>query len=150
MKTLSVEVRKPNTRTIYLVSCVSKKRTSATAAQDLYTSDWFNKARKYVEGTGCPWWILSAKLGLVAPSEVIAPYDETLNKASAQARRDWARSVLVHLRPLLERGDTAVFFAGQKYREHLVGPLEEMGVKVAVPMEGLKIGEQLSWLAKHI
>ena len=36
---------------------------------------WFYKARTYVERTGRPWFVLSAKYGLVHPDEVIAPYD---------------------------------------------------------------------------
>ena len=50
------------------------------AAMDLYTSNWFRKARACVEETGCPWRILSAEYGLVHPEEEIGPYEKTLNK----------------------------------------------------------------------
>ena len=67
-------------RTIYLVSCVSRKRATPHRAKDLYISDWFLKARAYVEDTHSPWFILSAEYGLVPPDKVLAPYERTLNK----------------------------------------------------------------------
>jgi hypothetical protein len=36
-------------QSIYLVSCVGKKRGSAVAAKDLYVYEWFLRARAYVE-----------------------------------------------------------------------------------------------------
>jgi hypothetical protein len=42
--------------TVYLVSCVSQKRTSRSLARDLYTSQWFQKARAYVEARRAPWF----------------------------------------------------------------------------------------------
>ncbi len=54
-------------RTVYLVSCVGKKRTSPAPAKDLYVSEWFLRVRRCVEATSCRWFILSAKYGLVPP-----------------------------------------------------------------------------------
>jgi hypothetical protein len=42
----------------------------------------------------------------------------------------------------------AVFLAGERYREFLAEHLKGHGVVVSVPMEGLRIGEQLSWLRR--
>lgn len=50
--------------TVFLVSCVKRKRTSAAPARDLYISDWFVKARRYVERRRARWFILSAEYGL--------------------------------------------------------------------------------------
>ena len=36
----------------------------AGAARDLYISNWFVKARDYVESTRCSWFIFSAKYGM--------------------------------------------------------------------------------------
>ena len=56
----------PDLRTVYLISCVSKKRSTPAQARDLsYISDWFLKARDYVESTRSPWFIFSAEHGLV-------------------------------------------------------------------------------------
>jgi hypothetical protein len=135
---------------VYLVSCVSKKRSNPCRARDLYMSDWFAKARRYVEASGCPWFILSAKYGLVAPDQVIAPYELTLNTMGVPELRAWAERVsnqLVYAVPELSH---VVFLAGQRYREFLARHLTEGGIAVSAPMAGLRIGEQLSWLAHHL
>ena len=76
-----------SSRAIYLVSCVGQKLKTPAPARDLYTSVWFRKARSYVESTGLPWSVLSAKHGVVHPDEVIAPYDLTLNSMKVADRR---------------------------------------------------------------
>jgi hypothetical protein len=36
--------REPRNNTLFLVSCVSKKRSTPAPARDLYSSEWFVKA----------------------------------------------------------------------------------------------------------
>ena len=136
-------------RTIALVACVSKKNESPMSARDLYISDWFLKASAYADRISDQWFILSAKYGLLDPDDVIDPYDETLNKMPVKARRDWAVRVQDELIPQLNYGDQLVILAGMKYREFLVDPLGASGYQVEIPMEGLRIGEQLSWLSNN-
>ena len=135
---------------IHLLSCVSKKQRVAAPARDLYTSAWFRKARSFAESTEYPWFVLSAKHGLVHPDEVIAPYDLTLNSMPAPARRQWASRTLAQLEPHLQGVESVVFLAGQRYREFLEAPLRDRGLVVSVPMEGLRIGEQLRWLTRRL
>jgi hypothetical protein len=136
-------------RTVYLVSCVSKKRESPTPARDLYASELFRRARAYVEATGCPWFILSAKYGLVAPDEVIAPYDETLNSMGVTERQGWAETVQKQMDARLPDAERIVILAGQRYREFLMPYLRRRAAAVEVPMEHLRIGEQISWLERN-
>ena len=100
------------THTFFLVSCVSKKHSRPLPARSLYCSDWFNKARQYVERQRYPSFILSAKYGLVRPDEIISPYDVTLNNMNNAERFAWAEGVSVQLRRLCHSGDTVVFLAG--------------------------------------
>ena len=134
---------------IYLVSCVSQKRSAPAPAKDLYTSLWFQKARAYVERHSGPWFIVSAKHCLVHPEEVVAPYNVTLNAMLVAERRRWADKVLSQLEPHLRDVQSVTFLAGQRYREFLEAPLRRRGFAVAVPMQGLRIGEQVSWLGRH-
>jgi hypothetical protein len=136
--------------TIYLVSCVSAKLHGTAPAKDLYVSDWFRKARKYVETQTNPWYILSAKYGLVSPEQQLSPYDETLNKMPVSMRRQWAQRVLGKLTDILADGDTVVFLAGKRYREFLIEPLKLRGVNIVIPMDGLGIGQQKAWLKKKL
>ena len=137
-------------RTIFLVSCVSSKRSAPAAARDLYCSDWFLKARAYVEAKNADWFILSAKYGLVPPPEVIQPYDLTLNDMTAEERRAWAQRVAYELRPKLRRGDFVIVLAGQRYREYLIPLLKEWGCDVQIPLRGMGIGKQKAWLKNKV
>ena len=131
---------------LFLISCVKTKGAMPASAMDLYTSNWFRKARACVETTGCPWRILSAQYGLVHPEEEIGPYEKTLNTMRVEARRAWADRVLAALAPCLDGVDTVVFLAGQRYRQFLEPELRERGLVVRVPMSGLRQGQQLAWL----
>lgn len=131
--------------TLHLVSCVGLKSPSAAPAQDLYRSPWFRKARAYVERQGGPWYILSAEYGLLDPLVVTPPYEKTLNTMPRSDRRAWAQKVLGQL-DALPTFDMAVFLAGARYREDLLPALQLKGIACRVPMAGLGIGEQLSWL----
>src|SRR5690606_27502820 len=113
---------------------------------DLYVSDWFSKARRYVESKGAPWFVLSARYGLVAPEDVIEPYELTLNTMGVADRRRWADRVLAQLPEKVPDPKRIVMLAGMRYRELLEPRLRAMGIDVQVPMKGLRIGEQLSWM----
>ena len=132
--------------TVYWVSCVKTKRSSRAPAQDLYISDWFTKARSFVESTGSPWFILSAKYNLVSPDQVISPYELTLNKMPVADRRRWAEEILGCVAKQIPIPIRIVMLAGVRYREFVKPGLEVMGIEVDVPMKGLAFGEQLSWL----
>lgn len=135
--------------TVYFVSCVSKKRPTRAPAKDLYASPWFQKARLYVEATGCQWFILSAEYGLVSPDEDILPYEKTLNEMSVTDRREWTANVIAQMARMIPGAKHVTILAGQRYREFLTERLKAQGITFEVPMEGLRIGEQLSWLSEH-
>ena len=132
---------------IYLVSCVSKKRTTPARAKELYISHWFQKARRYVEATHSQWFILSAEHGLVAPDQIIAPYERTLYNMSASERRAWAARVKTQMGRSLPDADRIVILAGLRYREGLMDYFRQRAKIVEIPMEGLSIGRQLHYLA---
>jgi len=134
----------------YLVSCVGQKLESAAKAKDLYVSDWFTKARRYVERACSPWFILSAEYGLVDPESTISPYEKTLNTMGIAARREWAKRVVAQMKLELPSCYEIVVFAGARYREFLMDYLKGRARRVRVPLEGLRIGEQLSWLTTHL
>ena len=132
---------------VLLLGCVSEKGPDAVAAQDLYVSTLFRLRRAYVEVVGVPWFILSAKHGLVGPDEVLEPYDVRLSNLSAADRRAWGDRVFVQLRaavaPLL--GRVFEFHAGSHYVEAVRPHLEKVGAVVVWPLKGLGLGQQLHW-----
>lgn len=141
----------PLTSTVFLVSCVSAKCSSAAPARDLYLSAWFRKARAWVESHGGRWFILSAAHGLVPPDQIIQPYEKTLKAMPVGERRAWASRVLASLATRLTwaPAEVVVVLAGERYREFLLEPLKALVPRVEVPLAGLGIGEQLAWLNVH-
>ncbi|MCR5943935.1 hypothetical protein FG152_24490 [Ochrobactrum sp. XJ1] len=132
---------------LHLVACVKAKANRPMPAADLYQSAWFKKARAYVEARNAPWFVLSALHGLVDPTEVIAPYDVTLIGMSSHERVAWGQRVIAQFqeRQLPGNGEI-VILAGEKYRQPLA---KWLGERAIVPMRGLGIGEQLSWLKRN-
>ena len=137
------------TSALCLVSCAAQKLSHAAPAKDLYRSNWFRKARRFVEARGWPWLILSAKHGLLEQEQVVAPYNKTLNTMRVAERRDWAEGCLDALGPHLAGVESVVFLAGKTYRECLAPALRARGIEARVPMAGLRQGEQLAWLRDH-
>lgn len=131
---------------VFIISCVAKKKAGRHKAADLYTSAWFTKARRLVEATDAPWFILSAEHGLLDPDTIIGPYNKTLNTMPTAERRAWAERVQRHMSERLPDADELIILAGVRYRENLMSYLQGRFAKVTVPMEGLTIGRQLSWM----
>ena len=127
-----------------LVSCVKTKLSDPAPARELYVSPWFCKARAVVEAERWPWFILSAKYGLVDPDAVIEPYEKTLNGKDECV--EWSRRVIDALDSRLAGVDSIVIFAGEKYRKFLTPKLRKREITVHIPMKGLRSGKQLAWL----
>lgn len=137
---------------IGLVGCVSKKRDTPLPARDLYVSTLFLGRRSAVERTCSRWFILSAKHGLLTPDEVVAPYDQTLMRATTAERRAWSRAVLNALDAALGSlaGIVVEIHAGAEYREFgLEQGLNARGAVVEVPTKGLPIGRQLAFYKRE-
>jgi uncharacterized protein DUF6884 len=130
----------------YLIACVSRKIGYPAQAQYLYSSDLLLKARKFVGKN--PWFILSAKYGLVPPRKVIAPYENTLLQMSQEERKKWSERVLIAIKKNIPISETLVVLADARYREFLLPALESCGYSVEVPMIGLPLGKQLRWLTR--
>lgn len=141
------------TREIGLVSCVKTKRSEPATPKNLYTSSYFEKMRSYAEQYHDDWWILSAKHGLLDPDgELIEPYDETLSGARVATKREWAEKVTHQLdeQGLLSENVTLVFHAGKDYYGELLPRIEDTGVTIEIPTEGLAIGEKQAWYKERL
>lgn len=66
---------------VLIIACSSQKAPVEKApAKDLYTGNLFIKARKLAEMHNVPYWILSAKYGIIMPDDVIETYDQKFKK----------------------------------------------------------------------
>jgi hypothetical protein len=134
---------------IALIACASQKREDPAPARDLYESALFRKSLAYAEEVLEPdaVFVLSAEHHLLPLDQEVAPYDETLNNMSADEVRAWSKTVLEELEQVADpENDRFTILAGQTYRKHLTPHLSH----AEVPMEGLRIGEQLRFLNEAV
>ena len=67
-----------------VIACGSKKRNHPAPARDMYVGSLFKNARRAAESTGLPWYIMSAKYGILRPDDMIEPYDMTYGKTTGK------------------------------------------------------------------
>ena len=129
---------------IVCLSCVKSKRPYRSRAEHLYTSPLFRMSLGYARSLEPDRiLVLSAKHGVLALSDEVDPYEQTLGRMGKALRLAWADRVLAQLRAHADLDDDRfVFLAGARYRENLVPHIRH----ASVPMEGLLFGEQLRWL----
>ena len=130
-----------------LIGCVKTKANTARPARELYTSPLFARRRAFAEGAGVPWFILSSQWGLVAPEQVIAPYDMYLGDQPGSYRQAWGEFVIeqLALRTPLTRGTSVEVHAGRVYIDAIRGPLSQRGVRLVNPVKAGSRGEMLQW-----
>lgn len=138
-----------------LIGCGKAKSAAPCAARDLYTGSLFAKRRAYAEASPHHWWIVSAKLGLVCPDQVVQPYDLTMSGLSPLDRSAWALSVARELLDVTPdgadlRSACVEIHAGADYAENLRDVLRAVGLSVDWPVEGMEIGEQMRWYSEAI
>jgi len=161
---------------LLIFGCVKKKRRGVVEcrAEELYTSDLWNKRMAWLRATGRELdYIFSAQYGLIPPDAAIRPYERTLKDRHAWARRpvdrlsdpahaDRWRHVQANrfASALLFKGPISIeLHAGTLYFEELeriaemicsdparytVGP-----ITIHRPLGGLGLGHQKQWYAQR-
>lgn len=135
-----------------LLGCVKTKDSRPRPAKDLYLSTLFRGRRGYAEASGRPWWIVSAKYGLVDPDQVIAPYDTQIGQRPLADRQALAAQVVARLTVALGslQGKVLELHAGDEYAEAIGPTLRQHGAQLVRPLEGLGFGKQLAWYAERL
>lgn len=133
---------------IVLVGCGGSKLPYEAPAQDLYTSTLFRKSRAWAERNGERWFIVSAKHGLLLPTDVVAPYDIQLGKRKGPAIWPWAEDIVTTL--VDYHPERVAILAGAVYVEPLRFQLSKHGIATDDPLHGLGIGDRLGWLTREV
>ena len=137
---------------VVLIGCVKSKLPYAAPAKDLYISPLFRKERAYAETAGERWFILSAEHGLVAPDEVLQPYELRLSTTPARYRQDWGDKVVQQLQdvagPLHRK--TIEAHAGSAYIDPIRAGVMHAGAHLVEPLAGLALGQRLAWYNLHM
>lgn len=136
----------PSGARVVLVGCSSTKAATAAPAAELFEGATFRKARDFAVRSGAPWFVLSAKYGLLDPVETVAPYDVYLADQPAPYRTAWGEWVVAQLGVRQALAGTIVeIHAGEAYVAPLRQPLRRSGASVEEPLSGLRQGERLAW-----
>jgi hypothetical protein len=114
-------------------------------------SNLFRKAFTYAKKHYDIVAILSAKYGFLSLDDPVEPYDESLNDKGVAEIKAWSDRVFGQMKSKLDLKaiSVAYFHTGDRYRKYLIPKLEGVGIKCDIPLEGLRIGEQLEWYNKH-
>lgn len=141
----------PTAADAVLVGCGKSRRAGGAPARDLYTSAYFAKMRGYAEGTGKPWFVLSATHGLVAPHEWLESDDCTLFTSSRDYRREWGLQVVGQLAEAVGplQGRAFDVHAGAAYVAAVEVALDPEGGLLIDQLKGLPIGRRLSWYGQQ-
>ena len=128
---------------VTLIQCTNAKRSGTHKAKDLYDeSAYFRIMREWARSTGNPWYILSAKHGLVSPEQVISDYNQrglSVNQCKEIATE------------LHDKGVSEVLItAGKDYTDQLTPELERLGIDVIEVCRGKRIGERMAELKERI
>lgn len=131
---------------IGFISCTKKKVSYKCQAENLYSlSSNFRYALKYCQGNYDKHFILSAKHGLLQPTDEIEPYDVTLNGASKAVILNWSESVLQQIISTISPGDDLFFHAGENYLKFLLPGLQGKGFTCTRPLKGVTMFDTPKW-----
>jgi hypothetical protein len=135
---------------IRLVGCSRTKASGPRPAAELFLGAGFGKARDYAMALGGPWYVLSAKYGLLHPDDVVAPYDVYLGDRPEGYRSAWGEWVVAQLADRYDlRGAVVEVHAGRAYVGPLAVRLTELGATLTDPLAGLRQGERLAWYGEN-
>lgn len=130
-----------------ILGCVLTKHPGPSRAKDLYGSPLFAKRRRYAEASGKPWFIFSAKHGILDPEQVIEWYDVALSKLPVDQKRAKGVQAAAQLEAMFGplSGKTFEIHAGASYANALDGPVQARGGRLESPLARFSFGEQLHW-----
>ena len=126
----------PSGRVVLIGSSGATASTPLPAAR-LFESAGFVRAREYAASSGHPWFVVTAKHGLLDPDDVVAPFDVQLGDQSMGYRNAWGEWVVAQLgdRLLLEHVTVEVH-GGVDFAQPLRGPLTRRGAAMDLQLPG--------------
>lgn len=144
---------------IILIGCGKKKTPPSVhqIARDLYTGPLFRARRGYAELSLQPWYIVSARHGLLRPRDTLLPYDFTIKQMPPAGQHSRALQVAVDLLSFLNPVSTArrlrqvncELHMGADYAELLMPAILAGGMSYSWPVMGMSQGEQMHYYKSH-
>jgi hypothetical protein len=107
-------------------------------ASRLFRSSGFARARDHAESSGHPWFVLSAKHGLLDPDDVVGPFDVLFGDQSLAYRTAWGEWVVAQLADRVRlTGSTVEVHGGVDFAQPLRTPLARRGAALEIPLPGM-------------
>jgi hypothetical protein len=120
---------------VVLVASSGAVAGEAQPASLMFRSAVFARARADAEESGHPWFVLSAKHGLLDPDDVIGPFDVLLGDRSVGYRTAWAEWVVAQLSDRVRLpGVTVEVHGGVDFAQALRSPLLRRGAALEIPL----------------
>jgi hypothetical protein len=122
---------------VVLVGSSGATGTEPDAVGRLFRSDGFARAREHAVHSRLPWFVLSAKHGLLDPDDVISPYDTQIDDQPATYRSAWGEWVVAQLADRVRLDGVVVeVHGGVDFAQPLRQPLSRQGATLEIPLPG--------------
>jgi hypothetical protein len=103
----------------------------------LFESPHFAAARDEAIRSGHPWFVLSAKHGLLDPDDVVGPFDVQIGDRASGYRATWGEWVVAQLADRVRLQDAVVeVHGGVDFAQPLRSPLARRGATLEIPLPG--------------
>lgn len=131
---------------IVFLSCGKTKASHTCEAEKMYQGELFKKSYEYAKSLQPrKIYILSAKYNVLELTDIISPYELTLNSMSKLEQKKWAYKCYQQLQ---QKGcnfnEEAIFLCGENYRKYL----SQVFANAKAPLKGVSFGNQLKFYKK--
>src|SRR3989338_6796981 len=110
---------------VALIAGSSRKLNEKASAEKLYSkSPLFRWALEYCKRNYDAIYILSPKYGLLALTDEVEPYEESLANKQRLAFKEWLNQVVEQIKKVIPEGSELFFHAGARHRK-LIPQLKE-------------------------
>jgi hypothetical protein len=122
---------------VVLVGSSGAVADTPDAAGRLFLSDGFARAREHAVHSRLPWFVLSAKHGLLDPDEVISSFGIQIDDQPAAYRSAWGEWVVAQLADRVQLDGVVVeVHGGVDFAQPLRQPLARRGAALEIPLPG--------------
>ena len=133
---------------IVFLSCGKTKAKHTCKASELYQGDLFKKSLAYAKSLNPKKiYILSAKYCVLELTDIISPYELTLNNMTKHQQKVWAYKCYQQLKEKqVDFKQETIFLCGENYRKYLI----QLFKNSIVPIKGMSFGNQLKFYNEKV
>ena len=137
-------------KTIVLISCSSEKESTATTAEQLYTSSLFKKSLARAKKLNPDAiYILSDNYYLLKLEDKVEYYDISIKDMSSEEKKAWGEKVIAKLKQVADlKNDKFIILAGENYLKQILPHISSENIEL--PLKGQKRGVRLRTLNEEI